>query len=969
MSLLDEKLKQALTSLIEVYRELNGNNISTYDVVNSLFTKEGLDHLFETTNKSEKIKKGKILKIIQQFLKETVQSDNVKSDEMNSNSNEDLEELKYLDSDEKIVNYKSILSSKNASFLSDQTEIPQEKIDSIQEILSTLLIELRDDEEINVQELETSSTPPNIEERKQNLSLLDPLLHCFTYFSDNSSSEMTCQIPITSVIIHFFLNHKEKFVFGANESLTKNNKVLKSTLEYCGIEVLENKPSIHGDTHIRHNTSGTKHFEDPVLLIMEHQCDSCPSPFQHKDFEKIAVCMRSAAKHYLYYLKEKGKAKSGVSATCFGILSSRDFAHFLQLKAIINTDNNASGDGWIAYSLSIISSHNLLYISSRNSMIKQIDKIFQYGVNLNYEVVKKEEAIGRFTHTPTVSFMPSKDGILSFAQLEELCITLRYEESIALLQQEGYRYTATAIINDYKDWYSIATQNTVYFLTNTPEDRLQKYETGIDFKTKVALFITVIPGITCVYIEKASKNLQPPQRSNDDSSGTKDDEDNEKKRKNLLTNWDSTTSKKQKGTENKTNYQQQGGKQMNNEFLGQLLSKYNVYISQSGYKIKRWSGEDKNLYLYYHSNYQKKNDFIFNSTFTKVTWCDKNTYKENSSVMNALKQLSDKTKVHSKTICHLYVYEVVTMKKNEIMQLFGEENNTVNEEEESKVFITVSEYLDSWKDYLTKEFTKLYNSNNVSLKLGFILNVMLGCLRGLSQIHNMSVIHCDLSFSNISVRCHRYFTYGSENEFDENELMLFKLFKKHSMQTFQAVLFDFNSSKFEDQKISPLFLNMLSEQSNSINEDISINNSEESFYFPQVTMGYYSHPIAFTKAHDIYSVSIVFGQLLDILFPFDKSYSSTTELETKIQSEIESQPLPNLVSKVAKKTKIIKNNKEKICRINFLGDVLEEICNLILDMIENPHGFSYNNTDEKDHYCKSRLSQIISLLTNTTIKK
>jgi len=91
---------------------------------------------------------------------------------------------------------------------------------------------------------------------------------------------------------------------------------------------------------------------------MESQRYDCEFFFDHKDFEKLTICMRSITKHNLYErLRLTKVCHDKMTATTFGILSSRNSIFVLGMTATTSTKKH-DDKLRINYSLSLISSHS-----------------------------------------------------------------------------------------------------------------------------------------------------------------------------------------------------------------------------------------------------------------------------------------------------------------------------------------------------------------------------------------------------------------------------------------------------------------------------------------------------------------------------------------------------------------------------------------------------------------------------------
>ncbi|KAL9655184.1 hypothetical protein ABK040_008959 [Willaertia magna] len=241
------------------------------------------------------------------------------------------------------------------------------------------------------------------------------------------------------------------------------------------------------------------------------------------------------------------------------------------------------------------------------------------------------------------------------------------EKSISILKEENYEFFVSSPIINNQHEFNHYLEN--YCIYTVKKDKLEFAFNLMDKTDTVVIYKPSNFYLLAVFIKKSKLTISNQK----DNNKKEDSEDEEKKRKRQNNNSKLTeiesTDKKRKKESSSSNNQSQQTQMKNNNFLMKLLSKHNVLILPSFiiYKTKKYS-EEGNIKLFLYCDSLFDND---KKSFTKVGWFSNHLKKENTIVMNILKQYF-KNRTNS-YLCNIFVYENKHFKMEEIKTLFKEE--------------------------------------------------------------------------------------------------------------------------------------------------------------------------------------------------------------------------------------------------------------------------------------------------------
>ncbi|KAL9648499.1 hypothetical protein ABK040_014119 [Willaertia magna] len=398
---------------------------------------------------------------------------------------------------------------------------------------------------------------------------------------------------------------------------------------------------------------------------------------------------------------------------------------------------------------------------------------------------------------------------------------------------------------------------------------------------------------------------------------------------------------------------------------------------------------DKLIMLYLYGNYIDNPESCFNYiSFIKIgIYLDER--KENEKIMKILYNYTKENFYNFySNLCYIYEYDVLKLKLENLKELIPNIETDLINKNLLNVYITISEELFTIDNYLTTHFKQIFMYNNEIFKITILLKLLINFLNGAKQLNELSIIHCDISFSNVAFRIGNssdlneriYARTYNYSENDSDDLLFSKILFRNNFAMFSGVLFDFNSSKMENDKIK--LLNSSNDTNKKVNKEVNDinkgindccnnensgkNNEEEEYnYFPAVKYGYFPNDyidltennlptIAFTKYHDIYSIAIVCGQLVDLLFT---TYLTLEDFERKCK-EMKKEGCFYLKDIVTQRlNKFIKNGTDQLlCNVE-LSEVLKETILIILHLIEKPN--TEQNYFESLHKLTLRLIGIV----------
>lgn len=248
--------------------------------------------------------------------------------------------------------------------------------------------------------------------------------------------------------------------------------------------------------------------------------------------------------------------------------------------------------------------------------------------------------------------------------------------------------------------------------------------------------------------------------------------------------------------------------------------------------IRRELNPKEGCVIYFDGKYL--NTYVF----IKIS-CYK-TYVENEECMNYLKNIK------SKYLNEIIEYKKLKIDKNDLISIYKLTREQIDVLQlKDEIYTSILSPTVIWYDYFIANYSNIYplnNLNNCKTILLLILKLFIDNLNGLKELHLNNIIHIDFNILNSNILID-----NSNNSLND---VINTYLESVNLPKFNMVLIDFNSSRMEHQE---LFSEFYIPKSTHYPSDYKLLDQDK---IPK---------IAFTKAHDIYSLSVVMTQYIDIL--------------------------------------------------------------------------------------------------------